>query len=279
MSRKANVVATHIRSEDLPDAHALSHAAGWPHRFADWEFMFKLGRGFVVRDEGNLIGTAMWWPYGTDHGSVGMVVVSPNAQRRGIGSLLMESVLEDAGTRTLHLNSTDAGVSLYRQLGFEPIGGVRQMQGSFAAKDTGDGRARLVRPADRVRVASIDRQAKGFARGPLIEELLGMASGVIDDSADPDTGFGFIRNFGRGELVGPIISTSQDGAEKLVDSLMRRAKAFVRIDCDAECVGLSNWLQACGLVDCGVVTTMLRGRLVTPGRPLHQYAVVSQALG
>jgi hypothetical protein len=39
-------------------------------------------RGLVVEREGKLLGTALWWPYGDDCATVGMVIVAPEARRQ-----------------------------------------------------------------------------------------------------------------------------------------------------------------------------------------------------
>ena len=47
-----------FESNDIVAAHALSRAAGWPHRAEDWQWMFDAGSGFVAQDNGEVIGTA-----------------------------------------------------------------------------------------------------------------------------------------------------------------------------------------------------------------------------
>ena len=101
--------------DDLPAAHALSSEQKWPHRIEDWDMLLSLGFGYVAERDGEVIGTAMAWLYGTDAATLGMVIVSPAAQGMGLGRRLMEAVMADLGDRTILLNATDEGAPLYRQ--------------------------------------------------------------------------------------------------------------------------------------------------------------------
>ena len=65
-----------MQASDLPAALKLTQAENWSHRLEDWEFHYRLGRGWVACDEeGKLVGTILWWPYGKEFGTVGLVVV------------------------------------------------------------------------------------------------------------------------------------------------------------------------------------------------------------
>ncbi|WP_224024852.1 GNAT family N-acetyltransferase, partial [Burkholderia vietnamiensis] len=74
---------------DLSAAHRLSEAVKWPHRVEDWRFAFQLGSGFVAEDESGVVGTALGWRFDDACASLGMVIVSPEQQGRGIGRELL----------------------------------------------------------------------------------------------------------------------------------------------------------------------------------------------
>src|SRR5215212_2620354 len=71
----------------LPGALKLSQEMSWPYRIEDWAFALKVGQGFVLERAGEVIGTAAWFPYGDTHATVGMIIVSGEAQGRGFGAL------------------------------------------------------------------------------------------------------------------------------------------------------------------------------------------------
>ena len=77
----------------LPGGLSLSQEMGWPYRLEDWAFAARLGQGLALVREGEVIGTAMSWPYGEDFASVGMIIVTTSAQGGGNGSRLFDGLL------------------------------------------------------------------------------------------------------------------------------------------------------------------------------------------
>ena len=102
-------------------------------RREDWEFALNLGAGVGAEDDGGLLGTALHWKFGADHGSLGMVIVAPEQQGRGIGRDLMTRTMDALGTRTTFLNATRAGLPLYEKFGFKAAGSIHQHQGTGGA--------------------------------------------------------------------------------------------------------------------------------------------------
>src|SRR5690348_12397898 len=115
---------------DVPAAHALSTALGWPYRPEDWQFSADTAIAFVAEERGVVIGTAMCWKFGADRASLGHVIVSSAHQGRGIGRKLMAIVLEELGPRITFLHATPAGQPLYEKLGFSVCGSLEQHQGN-----------------------------------------------------------------------------------------------------------------------------------------------------
>src|SRR5487761_887510 len=126
----AETVTSRMQAEDLAEGLRLTQAESWAHRLEDWTFHYRLGRGWVACDAGGrILGTALWWPYGEQFATVGLVLVDQHQQRKGVGRRLMNSVIEDAGARALRLVATPAGTRLYEQCGFREQGGICQRQG------------------------------------------------------------------------------------------------------------------------------------------------------
>lgn len=74
----------------------LSRRVGWPYRREDWEFAIGLGHGVVGVRDGKLVATALWWPYGDSHATLGMIIVAPEAQGAGLGKRLVQALLAQA---------------------------------------------------------------------------------------------------------------------------------------------------------------------------------------
>ena len=127
----------------LPAAQALSAHFGWPHRVEDWRWALALGDGFGAfdggqPDGGRLVGTGLCWRFGTA-ASLGLVVVAPAAQGRGLGRRITSALLGRIGEAPVVLHATEAGLPLYASLGFVAEGTVCQYQGTTRRRGHGLG--------------------------------------------------------------------------------------------------------------------------------------------
>ena len=272
-----------MQPEDIPAARELSREQQWPHRAVDWEFLFRHGSGFIADADGQVVGTALVWPYGADAASLGMVIVSPRSQGQGIGSRLMEAALDALGDRMVRLNSTDEGLALYDKFGFKPVGRIFQHQGLVDSVPLVELRPNeRVRPVgrnDRAVVAELDHRASGVDRGALISAILETARGVMFDSNNSPVGFALLRRFGRGFAIGPTVAPDAVAAKALISHwLGTKTGKFCRIDVP-ESSGLSAWLEELGLPRVGTVTTMVRGKPLAGTADTKLFSLVNQALG
>lgn len=270
----------------LAGALALSQAEHWPHRAEDWALFLSLGRGVVALLDGRVAGTALVTRFGPV-GLAGMIIVGEALRGRGLGRKLVEAAMATADVPEYRLIATEAGLPLYRKMGFVETGAVIQYQGILSAVPApapGDGHIGRAGAADTAALAALDRQATGLDRGALIAACLRSGQIVtLHDGAQPAacgqiTGFAAIRPFGRGLLVGPVIARAAGDARALLAGAMAdHAGAFVRIDIDAES-GLGPWLEQAGLTRAGggiVMSTAPRPRTT----PIRCFAIAAQALG
>lgn len=270
-----------LRRDHLDQALALSQAVQWPYRAEDWAFAFDLGRGFGVEMDGRLVGTALWWPYGDDFATTGMIIVADEAQRRGIGGRLMRALLADASGRRIILNSTDEGQALYRKEGFLPFDGIIQHQAVLDSAPPVDPAVPLrpATPDDRAALIALDLAGAGMNRAALLDALFGMADVLVIDRDGEIAGYGCVRRWGRGFVVGPVVAQSDDDAKALIAALAaRHVGAFVRIDV-YESGGLSPWVESLGLPEVGRVLCMALGAPPQPTAGMAVYALSNQSLG
>ncbi|MDE2334051.1 MAG: GNAT family N-acetyltransferase [Rhodospirillales bacterium] len=282
---RSPVVLRPLTTKDLAAAHGLTRAIGWPHRREDWALALRLGSGVAAEEDGRLIGTALRWTYGAADARIGMIVVAPSDQSRGLGRRLTQAALRPLRHRSVTLHGTPAGLSLYASLGFETVGVVRQLQGAafrpgVPALRAGE-RLRPIGRSDPAVLAALDRAATGSDRSRVLAALLQARSGVVLDRAGTIRGFALLRRFGHGLLIGPVEAPDAASAKAMIlHHLGSHAGQFIRIDVPEE-TGLVAWLLRLGLADAGTVTFMRKG--VAP--PSHRrgqprvYALMSQALG
>jgi predicted N-acetyltransferase YhbS len=272
-----------MRAGDIAAGRQLSREQNWPHRTSDWTYLFERGSGVVAERDGEVVGTGMCWRYGDEAARLGMIIVAAGSQGEGIGTRLMESLLEPLGDRTVILNATEEGIPLYRKFGFEPVGTICQHQGAAFNVPLPELRPNeRVRPMgrnDREAVIALDSRASGMDRSALIASLLEKSQGVVLDRNNDAAGFALFRRFGRGHTVGPTVAPDLGGAKTLISHwLGANVGLFCRLDVSAK-DGLSPWLDELGLRCVGQVTTMVRGKRIEPVSDLRVYSLVSQALG
>ena len=272
-----------MTADDLPLAHALSHAAAWPHRLEDWKFLFRLGRGIVAEADHVVIGTAMGWPFGDDAAAIGMVIVSPAHQGKGIGRRLMSAIAERLGAKTMVLNSTRDGAPLYSRFHFNEERTIHQHQGAAFSVPVialrANERIRPMGQADRAALIALDQEATGLPRAALVSELLKKGKWVVLDRDDRLTGFATFRRFGRGYVIGPVVAPDLNGAKALISHwLGSNTGMFTRLDIPAES-GLCDWLSNLGIVHVDQVTGMNAGPAPVRGTSVRTFSLVSQALG
>ena len=273
-----------MTADDLLAASGLSKALGWPHRLEDWEFMLRLGHGLVATlDNGEVIGTILWWSFGERYATVGLIIVSSAWQGHGIGTSMLTTVRRSLPGYTLCLNATPAGQPLYEKLGFVPTGIVEQHQGNggyspIIALDAGQ-RMRPVVQYDLQDLVVFDNAATGMDRSALIEELVQNAKGVVIDTEDGILGYSFCRRFGWGWLIGPVAAKTEEQAKALISHWIGTyGGEFIRIDIPTS-ANLSTWLDEMGLIRVDVVNTMSTEPVLIAENSPRYFALTSQALG
>ncbi len=272
-----------MESDDLARAHALSRALQWPHRAEDWDFLLQRGWGVVAERDGEVVGTAMAWPFGPKAATLGMVIVAREAQGMGVGRRLMQAVLDGLGDRTVMLHATAEGLPLYRTLGFEPAGTILQHQGAAFSVPLPellpDERVRPLGASDTDTIVDLDRRATGMDRGELLQVLAEQSQGVVLTRGHEPVGFALFRRFGRGYVVGPTVAPDLGGAKALISHwLGSNAGMFCRLDVPDDC-GLPGWLDGLGLQCVGRVTRMVRGKALPRDPAARTFSLVTQALG
>jgi len=272
-----------MRQDDLQAALTLSTAVGWPPRIEDWVFNFSLGIGFVIEEEGRLLGTILGWKQGAGS-TIGFVIVAQAAQGRGFGRMLTERMMDALGDGCLMLNATAAGLPLYARLGFIETGRtILQHQGTpFSVGLVPPPPGYRLRPlgrSDAGALAALDLQGTGLDRRPILDALLDVSEGVVLDRDGEAAGFSLIRRSGRGHVVGPVIAPDAEAAKALIGYwLGYRSGQFIRVDVRDDS-GLGPWLDTLGLSNVGSVVSMIRGTAPGVTGPAHRFALTNQAIG
>lgn len=271
-----------MAESDLPAAHALSQAVRWPHRLEDWQFVLRLGVGYVAVEGDAVVGTALCWKQGEKTGTLGVIIVSPDHQGKGIGRKLMNLVLEELGDRCTQLIATPAGQPLYESLGFKAIGTIHQHQGtmaSIAPVALPDGASvRLAEAGDVAGIIELANRGTGMGRDEILKQLLQIAECAVLERDGKLTGFAVMRRFGRGHVIGPLVAQDSESAKALIAHWSDAyAGSFVRLDVTGDS-GLGAWLAEAGLAQADTGVTMARNGMPERDEMARQFAIINQAL-
>lgn len=274
------VTRTDMLPDDIPRLHELSIGVNWPHRPKDWELAIGLGHGYVARDEiGRVLGSAMWFPIGAELATIGMVITSPRLQEHGAGAWLMQHVLADTADRGKVLNATKAAYRLYLSLGFIPRATVYQHQGMAVKVPDGPETAVPMLPEHASEIVALDASAYGADRSQVFERLFELSEGTVILRDGKVAGFALSREFGRGRVIGPVVTDTEEDAIALIrPHVAAHQGVFLRMDTRAEDGPLRRFLQEAGLGVFDTVTTMTLGSVPECG-PAITFGLVNHALG
>jgi GNAT superfamily N-acetyltransferase len=272
-----------LQERDLPDAHRLSQAVGWPHRLPDWQTLFSMGQGVAAVDTDDAMqGVALWWLFGSELATLGMVIVSPAVQRCGLGRRLLEAILGAVDRRRVLLHATVSGLRLYESFGFVAKGEVRVHQGTIGRDVVPAEADALIRPLtvdDRMSVRALDGRATGADRGVLLTVLETSAEGLVAERNGTLCGYALCRDFGRGKIIGPLVADSESTAIALGSAAAVQAGGFVRVDIPETASALAAWLEGAGLPNVSRVRTMWRGHPLGGDATIKVFSLAAQAVG
>ncbi|ASV88226.1 acetyltransferase family protein (plasmid) [Ochrobactrum quorumnocens] len=261
------LIAHDISNVDKSLLHGLSMGVRWPHRPNDWDILLKTGQGLVAVDGiGRVFGSAMWFPYGDDFATIGMVITSPRTQAQGTGRWLMKQVLERCKGRNLSLNATQAAYSLYLSLGFIDEATVYQHQGEVChelpAIPRPKGELVALPAAELEKISELDCKAFGTNRMHLLQLISDTAEIYGLKRNDQIVGYSFCREFGRGKVLGPIVASNSEDAIQLTSVHLQKLRGkFARVDTREKDGTFADFIEQCRLSVFGTVTTMSKGKL------------------
>jgi GNAT superfamily N-acetyltransferase len=264
----------------IPGAHALSQAESWPHRPQDWALFLSLSEGAAAVDGERVVATALATPFGPV-ACANMIIVDAGRRGLGLGRRVMEAAMARVDAQEWRLIATEAGLPLYRKMGFEEYGRIVQHQGVVAADAAQAGASpEPAGPQDLAALLALDRAATGMERRPLYAALLEAgAVHVLRDAAGAIRAGAALRPFGRGEVLGPVLARDAAEAREIMAPLIAsRAGRFVRVD-TPERLGLGTWLVELGLARVGGGVQMRKGAAVPAPGPHEAFALAAQALG
>ncbi|MFI7003530.1 GNAT family N-acetyltransferase [Nocardia sp. NPDC050175] len=261
---------------DLAACLDLAADRSWSREEAKWRLLLELGGGYGIdAPDGGLAGTVFLTEVAPRIGAVGMLLVASRYGGRGLGYRLMNEALSAADCATVFLYATEAGLPLYRKLGFQIVDEIVKHTGVFEPASAPAPGIRLGDTEDLPTLARLDRQAFGADRTMLLRRLLPIAERVVI----ADEGYAVAwRNLDTVH-VGPLVAKSMSTAKTLLDAAFLEGNSTTRVDlCTGAGIELSGWLAERGLTAHPSSPLMVRGEDL-PGNRAMLLAPFTQALG
>jgi GNAT superfamily N-acetyltransferase len=272
-----------MNPDDVAAGHALSRASGWNQRADDWTLLLARNPGrFVaaVSDDGRIVGTAGAACYGTALAWVCMVLVDAEARGQGIGTRLMEAVLERLDDMALvGLDATPQGRPVYARLGFAEDRTFLRMGAERTAVTATDASVRRLEPRDVDEVLAMDRDVFGADRSEVLRWALAQAPAWCVRENDALAGYCFGRQGEHSRHVGPVVARTSHAAGPLLTAAAGGAHGRVIVDVGAERDDARAILGALGLREQRPLIRMSRGGGRAPGRPDLQVAIFGPEFG
>lgn len=277
-----------FRKNDIAFADSLRALAGWNQRPQDWlRFLdHQPGGCFIAEWGGHPVGTATTTIYEDKVAWIGMVLVHPEARRRGIGRALLEHCIAFLQPRVtcIKLDATPLGRTLYEKLGFKDEWTLQRWESRRAkipAKPRG-GRVRQWKSEDTRAMQALDQAAFGVNRWRMVRRMARQpARSLVGQS--PMRGidaFGILREGARAHYLGPVVGESIAAAEPLlrtfVGTLPWQQMFWDIPDANTDAVELARCL---GFASQRPLIRMALGENKWPGKPQHIYALAGPEIG
>lgn len=273
---------------DIPSGLSLCRSAGWNQLSRDWEIFLMLdpqGNRVCVQDDGNVIGTVTTIRYGHHFAWIGMVLVDPAHQRKGIGLRLLEQAGQLLKNENcVKLDATPAGRQVYTNLDFEDEYELSRMFASpFHMQHVISSPAATALTAESLEsVRSFDLEIFGADRMALLSWMLDGAPELAFKVGERDhlKGFCFGRSGYRYAHIGPVVANNVEVAKDLVSAALKHCgNKPVILDVSHHNDSWRGWLESVGFSALRPFIRMYRGDNLCPGIPENQYAILGPEFG
>jgi GNAT superfamily N-acetyltransferase len=284
--RAADISFRQMRDADIAAGLQLCRMAGWDQVQRDWERFVAAenGTAHVGLMDGHLIGTVATIRYGVEFGWIGMVLVHPDVQGRGVGAVLLDhATAQLTNVPAIRLDATPAGQLLYRKHAFIEEYSLKRMEGVPSVVNRSN--PSWVRPLTRetlTDVTALDRLVFGAPRAELLAWMYDGAPeyGFAAHQGGRVTGYVLGRQGHEFEHLGPIVAGDSAVAVELTKACLvdHPGRAFV-IDSAGDAEEWLRFLEETGFREQRPYIRMHRGHGGPFGRRDQQFAILGPEFG
>ena len=280
-----------MTKEDIPDAQRLKQIAGWNQTEMDWDRFLEASETgcFVAELDDRVCGTATTISFENRFAWVGMVLVDPSCQGRGIGTRLLEQTIEylDAlRIPCIKLDATPQGRPLYEKLGFLPEYEIerwtlRRPPVQVTAPSDAGGLAGFP-PSLLEDILETDRDLFGANRSFLLKSLHkqtpALTAGITSEGKLQ--GYTFGRRGSFADHLGPWMANDDSVARMLLERfLISSTRDVLIVDWLKSIMLAGQLLRSFGFSYTRPLTRMYRGENAYPGRAERLCAILGPEFG
>jgi len=275
-----------MQHADIDEGLRLCRLAGWDQVRRDWRrFLDDPDAAVLAAVHGqDLIATIATIRYGIAFSWIGMVLVDPVAQGRGIGTTMLRDALHSLSDRaSVRLDATPAGRLLYQKHGFSDECSLIRMEVTSVRVDHAP--RTIVRAMTRgevPEVVAMDGSVFGAARTGLLEWMYDGAPqfAFVAERHGNLCGYLFGRHGHQFEHLGPLVADDTHVAMSLIKACLARHQdqAFV-MDTPHHDDGWIRLLESIGFRPQRPFIRMYRGLPGPFGVIRHQFAVLGPEFG
>ncbi|PEX93610.1 GNAT family N-acetyltransferase [Bacillus cereus] len=246
----------------------LCKAVGWlqDKTFMKKQFEMYLSIGTLVGyiHENKLIAAGGVFPFTNSFSSIGMLIVHPNFQGRGIGRMLLNKCLEHTHpNQPIVLIATKAGEPLYTSCGFQTVSTIHRFEKQTSKTTTS--LTQQVNEKDLRPLISLDQIATGTNRSLLYSLLLPrVVHSFKIERDDCIEAFSLCIQKGNILCINPLIAKQEEDAIQLLKKICECWNGTVRIDVPHSQFTFRKFLQTDNFQE-----TLLSPLMIKNGDQLH----------
>jgi GNAT superfamily N-acetyltransferase len=275
-----------MRHADIDGGLRLCRLAGWDQVRRDWQWFLEGPDTSAIAavDQDKVVATSAAIRYGTRFGWIGMVLVHPDAQGRGVGAAVLQQAIDQLSDMpSIRLDATPAGRLLYQKHDFVDEYPLMRMEStSVSASDSARTVARPMTRGELSEVATMDAAVFGAPRANTLEWMYDGAPefAFVAERAGNLCGYLLGRHGHQFEHLGPVVADDVSDAIDMVRGCLARHRdqSFV-IDAPHHSRHWIRFLEDSGFHAQRPYVRMYRGGRSPFGQPQNEFAVLGPEFG
>ncbi|MCH4569608.1 GNAT family N-acetyltransferase [Bacillus sp. ES1-5] len=260
----------------------LCKSIGWLQDTAfmkkQFEMYLSLGTLIGYMHENKLIAAGGVFPFKNSFSTIGMLIVHPNFQGRGIGRMLLSRCLEHTQLKKpIALIATKAGEPLYTSFGFQTVTTIHRFEKQTTK--THIAHTQQVKKPDLISLISLDQITTGANRSLLYSLLLPRAihSFKIERNNCIEA-FSLCIQKGTILCITPLIAKQEKDAIQLLKKICECWNGTVRIDVPHSQFSFRKFLQTENFQETLLSPLMMKNGSQLPGNRNMLFAMIDTAL-